>query len=47
MKAVTLSAITLIAISVSGTAFAQNTTQPPGKLFFEGDIVRHRGDKPA
>jgi len=46
MKSVTLSAVALsIALTViSGTASAQNRTEPAGKLFFEGDIVRHRLD---
>lgn len=42
MKYVTLSAIALsIALGISGTASAQNRTEPAGQLFFEGDIVRH------
>jgi len=42
MKYVTLSAIALsIALGISGTASAQNRTEPAGALFFEGDIVRH------
>lgn len=53
MKAVTLSAIALtIAITgFTGSAMAQdgaepsgNRTEPAGKLFFEGDIVRHALD---
>lgn len=43
--------VTLFAILVStaltafsGTAAAQNRTDPPGALFFEGDIVSHRLD---
>jgi len=42
MKSVTLSAIALCA-AVAGFsgADAQIRTQPAGKLFFEGDIVRH------
>lgn len=49
MKFITLSAI---ALSIAATAFssgaiAQVTTEPAGKLFFEGDIVRHRLDGQA
>jgi hypothetical protein len=42
MKSVTLSAIALCvaAVGFSG-ADAQIRTEPAGKLFFEGDIVRH------
>ena len=44
MRSVTLSAIVFsIAVAgLSGTASAQNTTEPAGRLFFEGDIVSHR-----
>jgi hypothetical protein len=43
MRSVTFSAIVLITLAgLSGTALAQSRTEPPGKLFFEGDIVRHR-----
>jgi len=42
MKSLTLSALALAAIvGISGSAFAQSRTEPAGKLFFEGDIVRH------
>ena len=43
MKSFTLSAIAvaIALIGMSGTAAAQVRTDPPGKLFFEGDIVRH------
>ncbi|HEX3487116.1 MAG TPA: hypothetical protein VHT51_18825 [Micropepsaceae bacterium] len=43
MKFSTLSALALsVAIAgFSGSALAQNRTTPAGKLFFEGDIVRH------
>ena len=43
MKSFTFSAITvaIALIGMSGTASAQVRTDPPGKLFFEGDIVRH------
>ena len=46
MKSFTLSAIALsIAITgFTGSANAQNFTEPAGLLFFEGDIVRHRLD---
>jgi len=46
MKTSTLSAIVLwITITgISGNADAQVRTEPAGKLFFEGDIVRHRLD---
>ena len=46
MRSVTLSALVFaIALTgLSGTAAAQDTTQPPGVLFFEGDIVRHSLD---
>lgn len=49
MRAVTLFAIFLsIALTAfSGTAAAQNRTQPAGTLFFEGDIVSHRLDGQA
>lgn len=49
MRFVTLFAICLsIALSAfSGTASAQNTTDPVGSLFFEGDIVAHRLDGQA
>lgn len=43
MKSRTLSALALsvAVVAFSGSAFAQNRTTPAGKLFFEGDIVRH------
>src|ERR1700680_1571272 len=42
MKSVTLSAIALsVAVAGLSGADAQIRTQPAGKLFFEGDIVRH------
>jgi hypothetical protein len=42
MKTSTLSAVVLAAlVGFSGSALAQNRTTPAGKLFFEGDIVRH------
>src|SRR6185437_3439135 len=43
MKLRTLSAIAFsVALAgFSGSAFAQTRVDPPGKLFFEGDIVRH------
>lgn len=43
MKPFTLAAIALaIAFTgLSGSAYAQVRTNPPGKLFFEGDIVKH------
>ncbi len=46
MRSVAFSALVFaIALTgLSGTAAAQDTTQPPGVLFFEGDIVRHRLD---
>jgi hypothetical protein len=46
MKSLTLSAIVLsIGITgISGDVYAQMRTEPAGKLFFEGDIVRHRLD---
>src|ERR1043165_4572003 len=40
MKKLALSALILSA-AVAGNAVAQNRTEPAGKLFFEGDIVRH------
>src|ERR1700733_6474743 len=39
MKILSLSAIAAVALVTS--AAAQTRTDPPGKLFFEGDIVRH------
>jgi len=49
MRSVTLFAILLsIALSAfSGTAAAQDTTDPAGSLFFEGDLVAHRLDGQA
>lgn len=46
MKSFTLSAVVMsIAITgISGNAYAQMRTEPAGKLFFEGDIVRHSLD---
>ena len=43
MKTITVSAIALAvaALGFATGAQAQVLTQPPGKLFFEGDIVRH------
>jgi hypothetical protein len=43
MKTITVSAIalTVAALGFATGAQAQVLTQPPGKLFFEGDIVRH------
>jgi hypothetical protein len=43
MKFHTLSALALsvAVVAFSGSAYAQARTTPPGKLFFEGDIVRH------
>jgi hypothetical protein len=43
MKSITLSAIALsIAVTgLTGSAVAQTLPVPAGKLFFEGDIVRH------
>jgi hypothetical protein len=34
-------ALTVAALGLASGAQAQVLTQPPGKLFFEGDIVRH------
>ena len=49
MKFTALSAIafSLALTGISGTTLAQNRTEPAGKLFFEGDIVRHRVDGQA
>src|SRR5215470_6494616 len=43
MKSSTISAMVLAfaVAGFAGSAVAQNRTDPPGKLFFEGDIVRH------
>ena len=43
MKRLTLSAIVLFAVfaGLATPAAAQVRTTPPGKLFFEGDIVKH------
>ena len=43
MRSVTLSAaLSSVALCViSATAFAQSRTEPAGRLFFEGDVVRH------
>ena len=43
MKALTFSALVLSAavLAFAGSADAQSRTTPAGKLFFEGDIVRH------
>jgi hypothetical protein len=43
MKSIKLSALALsfVVAGFSGSAYAQIRTQPAGKLFFEGDIVRH------
>ena len=42
MKTITLSALALsFAVVGLSAADAQTRTTPPGKLFFEGDIVRH------
>jgi len=46
MRSVTYSAV-LLALAVAGfstSASAQTRTEPAGKLFFEGDLVRHRLD---
>jgi hypothetical protein len=46
MRSVAFSAL-LLALAVAGfssSASAQVRTEPPGKLFFEGDLVRHRLD---
>jgi len=34
-------AVIAAAVTLSGTAFAQTRTTPVGKLFFEGDTVKH------
>ena len=42
MKTAKLAALAFIALAgFSGSALAQSRTEPAGKLFFEGDIVRH------
>ena len=42
MKSLALSAVALsAALGFSAGVHAQTLPQPPGKLFFEGDIVRH------
>src|SRR5437660_11849392 len=42
MKLRMFSALALsVVASLSGSAYAQTRTTPAGKLFFEGDIVRH------
>ena len=43
MKTLSLSALALsvVFVAFSGSADAQTRTTPAGKLFFEGDIVRH------
>ena len=41
MKIITVSAIALTAVGFASVAQAQQLAQPAGKLFFEGDIVRH------
>lgn len=41
MKLLRLSAIAVAAVAFATTASAQTRTEPAGKLFFEGDIVRH------
>src|SRR2546423_6743966 len=43
MKFLSLSALgcSLAVAALVGSADAQQRTTPPGKLFFEGDIVRH------
>jgi hypothetical protein len=43
MRSITLAALALSAAlaGFSGSALAQSRTTPAGKLFFEGDIVRH------
>src|SRR3982074_3175533 len=42
MKYRTLSALALSLVAgLSSSAYAQTRATPPGKLFFEGDIVRH------
>lgn len=44
MRSVTLSAVlsSLALCILSAPASAQTRTEPAGKLFFEGDVVRHR-----
>ena len=49
MKSLTLSTVALsILVAGFSGAYAQVRTTPAGKLFFEGDIVRHarRGSVP-
>lgn len=43
MRSVTFSAVlfSIVLSGLSGVAVAQNRAEPPGKLFFEGDIVHH------
>ena len=42
MKSLTLSAVVLsVAVAGFSGAYAQSRTTPAGKLFFEGDIVKH------
>ena len=41
MKKIVLSAVAIAAVAFATSASAQMRTDPPGKLFFEGDIVRH------
>ena len=45
MRTFTLSALVLsVAVAGFSGAYAQNRTTPAGKLFFEGDIVKHALD---
>lgn len=46
MRSVTFFAmcLSIMACGYSGTAAAQNTAEPAGRLFFEGDLVAHRLD---
>lgn len=41
MKFFTVSAAIALSVAFAAPASAQVRTTPPGKLFFEGDIVRH------
>ena len=47
MRSVTCTALLLALAGFATTAAAQNTTQPAGRLFFEGDVVSHRIDGQA
>jgi hypothetical protein len=45
MRSLTLSAVALsVLVAGFSGAYAQSHTTPAGKLFFEGDIVRHALD---